>query len=115
MTLFLLIILKHGTIFAQTFTEFQDPGIFEINRVYPRVNLIPENEQHKISLNGDWKFHFANHFHERPVNFYQLKFDDSQWEYFQVPANWELHGYGYPVYVNQRMNLTIAKFPKFLN
>lgn len=112
MTLFLLIILKHGTIFAQTFTEFQDPGIFEINRVYPRVNLIPENEQHKISLNGDWKFHFANHFHERPVNFYQLKFDDSQWEYFQVPANWELHGYGYPVYVNQPNEFDNSQIPK---
>ncbi len=52
------------------------------------------------SLNGDWKFHWVRKPDERPMDFYQPAFDDSQWETIPVPANWQMHGYGIPIYTN---------------
>ena len=52
------------------------------------------------SLNGQWKFHFAESPGERPAAFYQTDFDVSAWDDTPVPSNWERHGYGYAIYVN---------------
>ncbi|MCQ2975796.1 MAG: DUF4981 domain-containing protein [Bacteroidales bacterium] len=63
---------------------------------------ISETEQSKYykSLNGDWKFYFAENPGLCPQDFEQSNFDDSQWKYIAVPANWQMNGYGYPVYTN---------------
>jgi beta-galactosidase len=53
-----------------------------------------------INLNGDWKFLWAESPDALPKNFEAVTFDDSKWNTFKVPANWELNGYGYPIYVN---------------
>src|SRR5690349_7296425 len=53
-----------------------------------------------ISLNGNWKFLWAESPGALPKNFEALSFDDSKWSHFPVPANWEVNGYGYPIYVN---------------
>jgi len=52
------------------------------------------------SLNGQWKFNWVQKPADRPVNFCQPDFDDSQWKEIEVPSNWELQGYGIPIYVN---------------
>ena len=52
------------------------------------------------SLNGDWKFHWVKHPDLRPVDFYRLDYDVTGWLAIPVPSNWELHGYGTPIYVN---------------
>ncbi len=52
------------------------------------------------SLNGDWKFHYADAPAERPAGFFEPDFDDSDWASIPVPSNWERQGYGYPIYVN---------------
>lgn len=53
-----------------------------------------------ISLNGEWKFKWAERPADIPTGFETMGFDDSRWEHFNVPANCEMNGYGYPVYVN---------------
>ncbi len=53
-----------------------------------------------ISLNGIWKFNWVKDPRTRPLNFYQPDFDDSRWDDFKVPADWEVNHYGYPIYVN---------------
>jgi beta-galactosidase len=98
--------------FTQTFSEFQDPNIFEINRIYPRANIIPDHDFYKISLNGMWKFNFVQHTYDRPLNFYKIDFDDQSWIDFQVPANWELNGYGMPIYVNVPNEFDNSNFPR---
>lgn len=98
--------------FAQTFTEFQDPKIFEINKVYPRSNIIPDNDFYKISLNGIWKFNFVQNIYDRPLDFFKIDFNDQNWIDFQVPANWELNGYGMPIYVNVPNEFDNSNFPK---
>ena len=52
------------------------------------------------SLNGQWKFHWSPTPDERPVKFYKTDFDVSTWDDIPVPSNWQLLGYGVPIYVN---------------
>ncbi len=54
------------------------------------------------SLNGDWSFHWSPNPAQRPQDFYLPDFDVSTWDSIPVPANWQLHGYGYPIYTNIR-------------
>lgn len=52
------------------------------------------------SLNGTWKFHWAADPNARPVDFYKPDFSVADWDDLQVPSNWQLHGYGVPLYSN---------------
>nr|WP_240534766.1 sugar-binding domain-containing protein [Pedobacter aquae] len=65
-----------------------------------------KSNQYKL-LNGDWKFHHVNQPGQRPVDFFQANFDDSQWKTIKVPGNWEMNGFGIPIYTN-----IIYPFPK---
>lgn len=51
-------------------------------------------------LNGVWKFNWVKQPSERPVNFYKTNYDVSGWKEIPVPSNWEMHGYGTPIYTN---------------
>ena len=52
------------------------------------------------SLNGDWKFHWAPDPDNRPADFYKPDFDVSGWDDIPVPSNWQMKGYGVPLYSN---------------
>lgn len=54
------------------------------------------------SLNGDWKFNWADAPAKKPKDFWKTDYNDSQWQSLNIPAVWELNGYGTPIYVNQR-------------
>ncbi|NLO01504.1 MAG: DUF4981 domain-containing protein [Bacteroidales bacterium] len=91
---------------------WEDPAIFQINKELPHSHLIPfaTVEQARtedkwqssmiMSLNGVWQFHFAQNPSERPFWFFKDDFDTRKWNNIKVPANWELEGYDYPIYVN---------------
>lgn len=51
-------------------------------------------------LNGNWKFNWARQPSERPEKFYRTDFDASGWAEIPVPSNWEMLGYGTPIYTN---------------
>ena len=53
-----------------------------------------------LPLNGTWKFHWVRKPAARPVLFYEDDFDVSGWDDIQVPGNWEVQGYGVPIYLN---------------
>ncbi len=89
---------------AQTEAElnaWNDVNVYEINRLYPRTNVIPEGEQWSQCLNGDWKFKWVETPSKTPAVFYKEGYDVSSWNTIKVPANWELNGYGTPIYVNE--------------
>ena len=71
------------------------------------------------SLNGNWRFHWAKHPQERPLDFYKIDYDVTSWDVIPVPSNWELHGYGTPIYTNVRYPhpskppLILADVPEF--
>ncbi len=89
---------------------WQDPTVFQIGREPPRASFTPypdpdtavtgrpADSPRRISLDGDWKFHFVPRPADRPTEFFEPGFDDSAWDEIAVPSNWELLGYGYPVY-----------------
>lgn len=53
-----------------------------------------------LLLNGNWKFNWVKQPEERPKDFYRINYDVSQWNEIPVPSNWEIHGYGTPIYTN---------------
>lgn len=91
---------------------WEDPAVFQINKLEPHAHFIPfeslgnarTEEKAKSafiqSLNGMWKFHLAQNPSERPYWFFKNDFDIRDWDEIKVPANWEIEGYDYPIYVN---------------
>ena len=89
---------------------WEDPAVFAENREPPRASFTPfpshaaavedrpENSPFRLSLNGDWRFHWVPRPSERPMDFFETDFDASWWDVIPVPSNWEFEGYGYPVY-----------------
>lgn len=59
------------------------------------------------SLNGPWRFHWAPDPQSRPVSFYEPGHDVSDWDRIPVPSNWQLEGYGTPIYLNSRYPFTV--------
>ncbi len=85
--------------------------ILEENKLPPRATFFStesseivekENSNRFISLNGDWKFHFVKDPKQRLTTFQNIQFDDSDWTSIPVPANWEIEGYDYPIYLDER-------------
>src|SRR6185295_18298499 len=52
------------------------------------------------SLNGIWKFKWSPDPQSRPVNFYKENYSTETWHNILVPGNWELQGFGTPIYTN---------------
>lgn len=52
------------------------------------------------SLNGEWAFTWASNPASVPEGFYAVDFDDGEWDAIPVPSNWQLEGYGTPMYTN---------------
>jgi beta-galactosidase len=94
-------------------TELQTPGIVSVNRMPMRASAFAfenrtlaqsrtkEQSSYFLSLNGSWKFNWVQDPRKRPLDFYKTDFNDATWNNFKVPANWEVNGYGLPIYVNQ--------------
>lgn len=97
---------------AQTFQEWRNPEINAVNRAPMHTNYfayesaetagkgLKENSTNFLSLNGTWKFNWVKDADMRPTDFWQIGFNDKGWDDFQVPAVWELNGYGNPLYLN---------------
>jgi beta-galactosidase len=53
-----------------------------------------------MTLNGSWKFKWVEKPADAPKDFANENYNDTAWDNFQVPSNWEFKGYGIPIYVN---------------
>lgn len=81
---------------------------FSFGDVESARKVLPENSSLWMSLDGDWKFHWAPNPDERPAGFFSKDYDDSSWDMIPVPSNWNVVGigkdgsqkYGTPIYVN---------------
>ncbi|MEP2775862.1 MAG: glycoside hydrolase family 2 TIM barrel-domain containing protein [Luteolibacter sp.] len=98
--------------FSHAAEDWQDQSIFRINKEAPRAVSMPFPDQESATtksrlespwsqlLNGDWAFHYSGNPDSRPADFFKTDFDASAWKTIPVPANWQMHGYGIPVYTN---------------
>ena len=92
--------------------DWQNQHVLHINTVAPHSTMVvyednvnaakmePERSSRQRLLNGDWKFHWVADPADRPVRFYQKDYDDSAWNTIPVPSNWQVEGYGVPLYTN---------------
>lgn len=99
------------TSYAQS-NEWQNPQVNAVNRAAMHTNYFAyenselaklgdkQNSTNYMSLNGTWKFNWVRHADQRPTDFWKSSFNDKGWDELQVPAMWELNGYGDPIYVN---------------
>ena len=92
--------------------DWENPAVISINKEDPHATLIPystveqalkgdpsESPYYKL-LNGDWKFKWVYKPADKPEGFFEPAFIDESWLTIPVPSNWELQGYGTPIYVN---------------
>ncbi len=124
------IVLLTGVLFtparagAQIMPEWENPAVVHINAEAPHATLWPwPGEAAALagtdplaspwveSLNGNWKFDWAPRPGERPGGFEDPAFDDADWDEIPVPSNWQLHGYGVPIYVNSSYTFSPAEPP----
>ncbi len=102
-----------GTMSA-TPPEWENEQVFHLNREPARASFVPfaTVEQAKagqvgtspwfMSLSSEtaWRFHWVPRPEERPMDFWREDFNDAKWKTFPVPANWEVNGYGTPIYAS---------------
>ena len=97
--LLISLLLTSFTSFAKKLEPWQDPEVFQENRLPMRATFLTDQQQ-TLSLNGIWKFHFSETVASRLKGFEAVGYNDSAWPEMPVPGLWELNGYGVPVYVN---------------
>ncbi len=67
-----------------------------------------------LSLDGTWRFHLAPAPERVPAGFWEPGFDDAGWAPIQVPGNWELQGFGKPIYTNAVYPFALDKNEDYL-
>ncbi|WP_416349500.1 glycoside hydrolase family 2 TIM barrel-domain containing protein [Proteiniphilum sp.] len=91
---------------------WQDVNVVKVNKEYPRTQFmtydnksealtIPfEKSKYYLSLNGTWKFYFVDSYKQLPENITDSIINLAGWKDIKVPGNWEIQGFGTPIYVN---------------
>ncbi len=92
--------------------DWENPAMIGWNKEPAHCTLLPYPDRvsamegvaaatpYRLSLNGAWKFHWVKKPADRPKDFYKKDFDVSSWDEIPVPSNWQMHGYGIPIYTN---------------
>ncbi|MDF1548303.1 MAG: glycoside hydrolase family 2 TIM barrel-domain containing protein [Bacteroidales bacterium] len=103
--------------------DWEDPVMFDQNKEAPHATLMPfktvkdaliKKRNASIyykSLSGLWKFNWVRRPADRPKDFYNIDYDVSKWNEIPVPGNWELEGYGVPIYVNHQYEFADYRNP----
>ncbi|MBQ3631242.1 MAG: beta-galactosidase, partial [Prevotella sp.] len=90
---------------AQTH-DWENPAVLGINKLpYHATLQLPSKWKdcpEIFSLDGQWQFRWSKDPESRPVGFEREDYDVSQWDKITVPGNWQLQGFGKPIYVNMQ-------------
>jgi beta-galactosidase len=100
--------------------EWENPAIVSINKLPARSFFIPlgkENETAENStlakkLNGKWLFNYVDKPADKPTDFFKPNANVKNFKAIAVPSNWELKGFGIPIYTN--INYPFPKNPPFI-
>ncbi len=97
---------------AQENPEWQRLDVLSVNTEKPRASFYYfnsetaalegdfQNSGNYKSLNGTWKFNFAKVPEKRPEDFYKSNYDVNNWDEIEVPGDWQMQGYDFPLYVS---------------
>jgi len=101
--------------------DWENSEMIGLNKELPHNTLIPfqdidsaltgkfESSQYYKSLNGKWKFNWVNKPSESPVDFYKINYDVRNWDEIPVPSNWQMHGYGIPIYTDSKYPYSVKR------
>jgi beta-galactosidase len=110
--IFMCFLFVAGKAISQEIPYWKDIRTTSVNREKPRTEFMSfdnltsansrsfEESAYYQLLNGVWKFLYVDAYKDLPENVTSANFNTSAWKDIKVPANWELQGYGIPVYVN---------------
>ncbi len=114
----LLVITTFGQDIEQHYHSNHE--IFGVNKLQPRADFkafetiglansadISKSEKY-LSLNGYWKFSWTSSPKNKIRDFHKIDLDDSNWDSIPVPSNWEVEGYGNPIYLDERYPFTTS-------
>ena len=97
---------------------WRDPQVFAFNKQPARAwfysfakdpgNFVSEPWEYPdyLLLNGKWRFNYSTSPKTAPADFWQVDFDSTKWHSIDVPANWQLQGFGVPNYINMRVDFS---------
>ncbi|MFF9484945.1 glycoside hydrolase family 2 TIM barrel-domain containing protein [Streptomyces sp. NPDC014676] len=97
---------------ADTPPEWNDFGVFRLGTQPPHTTLMPyadvrqaltadrTRSPYRLSLDGTWKFAYADRPEDRDADFHRTDTDDTGWDTIPVPSVWQLHGHDFPIYLN---------------
>lgn len=92
-------------------TDWENPHVTQVNKLPARatgfhytslasaLEADPEKDPWVIPLNGTWKFRYAPNPDAAPGDDFSREFK-AAWDEIEVPSNWEMQGYGTPIYTN---------------
>ncbi|MCO4820455.1 MAG: DUF4981 domain-containing protein [Flavobacteriaceae bacterium] len=86
----------------QVISENKEPAHASFTSFASEENALKNSPQFYKLLNGNWKFNWVKNPKDRPTTFMTPKEDVSKWDDIKVPSNWEVEGFGIPIYVNHQ-------------
>ncbi len=101
-----------ATASSPTKPYWQDIQVVSVNKERPRSSFMTypdrssaltgkfESSPYYQLLNGSWKFFFVDAWQKLPPNITDPQTSLAGWHDITVPGNWEMQGYGTPIYVN---------------
>ncbi len=111
--LYLLVLSSVGVAATDKVNDWENSQMIGQNKELPHCTLIPYADMNRAiaggrdaskfykSLNGKWKFNWVRKPADRPMDFYKPGYDVSTWKEITVPGNWQMQGYGMPIYLNR--------------
>ena len=102
---------------AQTIDPLDNPWHYVDNIDVIQYNKMPAHAwvnpdpAYLQSLDGEWSFKWVRSPKDRPKDFINPNSDVSKWDKIPVPSNWEVQGYGIPIYVNHQYEFADYKAP----
>ena len=122
LSLLILMVAMAVNAVAQSREYWEQPEIYAINKLPYRATLTPYASAEEAlergasawvkDISGAWKFRWSATPADAPEGFESVGYDDSNWGVMPVPGNWEINGYGMPIYTN--VTYPFPKNPPFI-
>lgn len=112
LTLFVLLLMAFALNAQENLPYWKDLNVTYVNIEEPRSAFMSydnrqdaltgkyESSKHYLLLNGVWKFYFVDAYKQLPDNITDPTISTEAWHDIKVPGNWEIQGFGTPIYTN---------------